>query len=89
MTWDISDIYIFKPFFLSNLIGLFQCPNRSWRKIGQFILGKETVEVKRCIFSQIGPDPDAHLSNLSGVVIQRGNNKIDDLEMPSIRFDRP
>ena len=87
MAWGIPNINIFEPHFLSNLIGLLQCLDRSRWEMGQFILGEESVEMDGGIFSQIGFYPNAHLPDVFGVVVQCWNHEIDDFEVSSIRFD--
>lgn len=87
MSWNISDIDIFKPLSFGNPVGIFQYLQRSGWKIRQFILRKKSIEVNGGIFSQIGLYADAHLPDIFWVVIQRRDHEVDDFEMPSIRLD--
>jgi hypothetical protein len=89
MSWDISDIHVFQPLFFGNPISPLQCPDRCGWKIEQFILWEKSIEVNGDILSQVDSNPQAHLPDIFGVVIQCRNHQVDDFEMPPIRFDRP
>jgi len=81
---DISDINVFQSFLLCNLVGPLQSFNRGGRKIGQFIIREKAIEVERDSFTEIVFYPEAHPLDIHGVIIQCGNDEIDDFQMSAV-----
>ncbi len=86
MTWNITDVRIFKARIQGNFHVSLQSRDWSWRKVTKFIKRIKPGEMNGGVCAQFIFDPGTHLLNRLRVVVLGRDDQVSDLQVNSFSF---